>query len=197
MSHADRILQMAHDKNGIVTSTEVTNAGISRAHLTGLVDKGLLERVERGVYILPNVFEDEMFNLQTKFKRGIFSHETALFIHNLTDRTPIKFSMTFPVGYNTKSLQKATMKYSRVNKDYFEIGVISAKSPSGNPIRVYNTERTLCDILKARSHTDIQVLTDAFKRYTRLKHKDIPRLSEYAKQFHVDKKLQSYLEVLL
>lgn len=197
MSDADRILQMAHDKNGIVTSTEVTHAGISRAHLKGLVDKGLLERVERGVYILPTVFEDEMYNLQTKFKRGIFSHETALFIHNLTDRTPIKFSMTFPVGYNTKSLQKATMKYSRVKKGYFEIGVISAKSPSGNPIRVYNAERTLCDILKARSHTDIQVLTDAFKRYTRLKHKDIPRLSEYAKQFHVDKKLQSYLEVLL
>ncbi len=197
MSYSDRILQMAHEKNGIVTSAEVTNAGISRAHLKVLVDKGLLEHVERGVYVIPTVFNDEMFNLQTRFKRGIFSYETALFIHNLTDRTPIKFSMTFPVGYNTKSLQKANMKYSRVKKEYLEIGVVWAKSPAGNPIRVYNAEHTLCDILRARSHTDIQVLTDAFKRYTRLQHKDIPLLSEYAKLFHVEKKLQSYLEVLL
>lgn len=197
MSYADRILQMAHEKNGIVTSTEVTNADISRAHLKILVDKGLLERVERGVYIIPTVFDDEMLNLQTRFKRGIFSHETALFIHNLTDRTPIKFSMTFPAGYNTKSLQKTNMKYSRVKKDYFDIGVVWAKSPAGNPIRVYNVERTLCDILRARSHTDIQALTDAFKQYTRLQHKDIPLLSEYGKLFHVEKRLQSYLEVLL
>jgi len=197
MSNADRILQMAHKKNGMVTSAEVTNAGISRGHFKILVDKGLLERVERGVYIIPTVFEDEMFNLQTKFKRGIFSHETALFIHNLTDRTPIKFSMTFPVGYNTKTLQKTKMNYSRVKKDYFEIGLVWAKSPAGNPIRVYNAERTLCDILRARSHTDIQVLTDAFKQYTRLQRKDIPLLSEYGKLFHVASKLQSYLEVLL
>ena len=197
MSDADRILQMANEKNGIVTSAEVTNAGISRGHFKILVDKGLLERVERGVYIIPTVFEDEMFNLQTKFKRGIFSHETALFIHNLTDRTPIKFSMTFPVGYNTKTLKKTKMKYSRVKKDCFEIGLVWAKSPAGNPIRVYNVERTLCDILRARSHTDIQVLTDAFKQYTRLQRKDIPLLSEYGKLLHVEKKLQSYLEVLL
>ena len=54
MSNADRILQMAHEKNGMITSAEVTNAGISRGHLKILVDKGLLERVERGVYIIPS-----------------------------------------------------------------------------------------------------------------------------------------------
>lgn len=199
MNYAEQILQMAKENNGTVTAAEVTKAGILREHLKGLVDKGILERVERGVYIIPTIFEDEMFNLQMRFKRGIFSHETALFIHNLTDRTPIKYSMTFPKGYNTKSMQmqKANVKYTLVKKEHFEIGLVSAKSPAGNPIRVYNAERTLCDILQTKSHTDIQVITDAFKRYMRLTTKDIPRLSEYAKLFRVDKKLQSYLEVLL
>ena len=197
MSYADRILQMVHENNGTVTTAEVTNAGILRGHLKGLVDKGLLEHVGRGVYIIPTVFDDEMFNLQTRFRRGIFSHETALFIHDLTDRTPIRFSMTFPLGYNTTSLQKENVRYMRVKKERFDIGVVWAKSPGGNPIRVYNAERTLCDILRGRSNTDIQVLTDALKRYTHLKQKDIPLLSEYAKIFRVQKKLQSYLEVLV
>jgi len=197
MSYADRILQMVHENNGTVTTAEVTNAGILRGHLKGLVDKGLLEHVARGVYIIPTVLNDEMFYLQTRFRRGIFSHETALFIHDLTDRTPIKFSMTFPLGYNTTSLQKENVRYMRVKKKHFDIGVVRTKSPGGNPIRVYNAERTLCDILRGRSNTDIQVLTDAFKRYTHLKQKDIPLLSEYAKIFRVQKKLQSYLEVLV
>ncbi|MBA4365812.1 MAG: abortive phage infection protein [Coprothermobacter sp.] len=197
MSYADRILQMAHKNNGTVTTAEVTKAGILRGHLKGLVDKGLLEHVERGVYVIPTVLNDEMYGLQTRLRRGIFSHETALFIHDLTDRTPIKFSMTFPLGYNTTSLQKENVTYIRVKKEHFDIGVVWTKSPGGNPIRVYNAERTLCDLLRGRSNTDIQVLADAFRRYTRLKQQDIPLLSEYAKIFRVGKKLQSYLEVLV
>ena len=197
MSYADRILQMAHKNNGTVTTAEVTKAGILRAHLRGLVDKGLLEHVERGVYVIPTVLNDEMYGLQTRLRRGIFSHETALFIHDLTDRTPIKFSMTFPLGYNTTSLLKENVRYWRVTEEHFDIGAVWAKSPSGNPIRVYNAERTLCDLLRGRSNTDIQVLTDALKRYTRLKQKDIPLLSEYARIFRVEKKLRSYLEVLV
>jgi len=195
--NADRILRMAHDNNGIVTSSQITEAGILRGHLKNLVNKGLLERSERGIYIIPTVFDDELYNLQMRFKRGIFSHGTALFLHGLTDRTPIKYSMTFPLGYNTTTLNSENVKYFRVKSELYEVGLITAKSPSGNPIRIYNMERTLCDILKGRSNTDIQVISNAFKQYTRLAKKDIPLLSEYAKIFRVDKKLHSYLEVLL
>ena len=197
MTYADQILQMVHNNHGTITTAQVTEAGILRGHLKGLVDKGLLEHAGRGVYIMPTVLNDEMFYLQTRFKRGVFSHETALFIHDLTDRTPIKFTMTFPFGYNTTSLQNENVTYMRVTKEHFDIGVTWAKSPGGNPIRVYNAERTLCDLLRGRSNTDIQVLTEALRRYTSLKKKDIPLLSQYAKIFHVEKKLRSYLDVLL
>lgn len=73
----------------------------------------------------------------------------------------------------------------------------TTKAPGDNPIRVYNPERTLCDILTTRSNIGIQVITDAFKRNTRSLQKDILLLSEYAKQFQVDKKLQPYLDILL
>jgi hypothetical protein len=118
-------------------------------------------------------------------------------LHTCTDRTPIKYSMTFPLGYNTTSLKKENVYYFRVIEVRYPIGIICTKSPGGNPIRVYNPERTLCDILTTRSDTDIQVIIDAFKRYTRSLQKDIPLLSEYAKQFRVDKKLQAYLDILL
>ncbi len=58
-------------------------------------------------------------------------------------------------------------------------------------------ERTLCDILRKHNKTDIQIITDAFKRYVRRKDKNISLLCEYGKKLKVEEKLQSYLEVLL
>jgi len=197
MTYAEQILKIAYDNNGVVTSAQVTKDGILRQHLRVLVDKGLLEHSERGVYIIPTVFDDEMFNLQMRFKRGIFSHETALFLLDLTDRTPVKYSLTFPLGYNTTALNSENVKYYRVKASLYELGIITTKSPGGNNVRLYNPERTLCDILKGRSATEIQVVTDAFKRYAYLEKKNIPLLSKYAKLFRVEKKLRSYLEVLL
>lgn len=132
MTYAEQILKIAYKNNGTVTSAQVTKAGINRQHLKILVDKGLLERSERGVYIVPTNFDDEIFNLQSRYKRGIFSHETALFLLDMTDRTPIKYSMTFPLSYNTSILEKENVIYYRVKKELYELGIITGKSPGGN-----------------------------------------------------------------
>ena len=197
MNYAEQIINFAKKNNGVVTAAQVTEAGINRYYLTLLVKRNLLERSERGVYILPTTFDDEMFNLQSRYKKGVFSHGTALFLMGLTDRTPIKYSMTFPLKYNVSALKKENIEYYRVKDDLYELGVINGKTPNGNTVKLYNTERTLSDILKGRSKTEIQIVAEAFKRYAKLDRKDIPRLSEYAKLMRVEKRLRPYLEVLL
>ena len=197
MNYAEQIINFAKKNNGVVTAAQVTEAGINRYYLTLLVKRNLLERSERGVYILPTTFDDEMFNLQSRYKKGVFSHGTALFLMGLTDRTPIKYSMTFPLQYNVSALKKENIEYYRVKDDLYELGVINGKTPNGNTVKLYNAERTLSDILKGRSKTEIQIVAEAFKRYAKLDRKDIPRLSEYAKLMRVEKRLRPYLEVLL
>ena len=58
-------------------------------------------------------------------------------------------------------------------------------------------ERTLCDILRPQHAADIQVVSEAFKRYTDSKQKNIPLLSKYAARLGVEKRIRTYLEVLL
>ena len=55
--------------------------------------------------------EDEYLAAQYRCKKGIYSHETALYFHDLCDRTPLQFMLTFPNGYNTRIL-KDTNKYN-------------------------------------------------------------------------------------
>ena len=100
MGATEEIIKMAKGNNGTVTTAMVAAAGFSRGNIKYLVDKGMIEKSSRGIYILPEVWEDEIFNLQNRFKRGVYSHETALFLWDLTDRTPNKNHMTFPMNYN-------------------------------------------------------------------------------------------------
>lgn len=197
MGQTENILQLAMNNNGIVTSKMVTDNGLSKGILKYLYDNGKLEKIERGIYILPNKWEDEMYNLQLKFSKGIFSHETALFLLGVIDRTPINFDMTFPKGYNLTNVKKNSISTFQTKIEWYEKGIIFVDTPLQNKVRCYCAEKTLCDILKPKANTDIQVISQSFKNYTALKNKNISLLSQYAQELNVYDKVKKYLEVLL
>ena len=197
MGATETIIKMAKENNGTVTTAMVVAAGFSRGNIKYLVDKGMIEKSARGVYILPEVWDDEIFNLQNRFKRGIYSHETALFLWDLTDRTPNRYHMTFPVNYNLTKPKEEDIRCVQCKKELYDLGIAEVTTPGGNTVNAYNVERTLCDILRPHSRVDIQIVTEAFKRYAIRSDKTIPILSEYAKILKVETRLRSYLEVLL
>lgn len=197
MRATEMIIKIAKENNGTVTTAMVVAAGFSRGNIKYLVDKGMIEKTARGVYILPEVWEDEIFNLQNRFKRGIYSYGTALFLWNLTDRTPNRYHMTFPANYNLSKPKEENIRCVQCKKALYDLGITEVMTPGGNTVRAYSVERTLCDILRPHSRMDIQIVTEAFKHYATRANKNIPVLSEYAKMLKVETKLRSYLEVLL
>jgi hypothetical protein len=44
--------------------------------------------------------------IQYKCKKAIYSHETVLFFHNLSDRTPLTFMIIVPSGYYSRYLKE-------------------------------------------------------------------------------------------
>lgn len=183
--------------NGRITSKEANAAGIHRMYLKQLIDEGKLIRVERGIYQDLSSFEDELFNIQTLYPNAIFSFETALFVHSLLERTPFYWTITVKGTYHTKKLDNSGIYVKHSSENLYPIEIVEVKSPAGNTIKTYSQERTLCEILTKKNATDIQVITYAIKTYANQKRKNIPRLLELSKIFHVEKKLRPYLEVLL
>jgi predicted transcriptional regulator of viral defense system len=192
-----QIQAFLQNTRGIVTSKQVTEAGLHRSILSELVKAKEIVRVSRGVYLKPTTWEDEMYLLQYRFSKGIFSHETALYLHGMTDRTPARFTMTFPWGYNAASLKDENLTTKRVIKEYYELGAMEMPSPLGNTIKAYGIERTLCDIVHGNNTCDIQIVNQAMKRYVETKGKDIQKLMNYAEKLHVKPKILNYMEILL
>ena len=190
----EELLEASED--GTITAAQVTEAGLHRSVLQEFVKSGEMYRFGRGLYVRSSAWEDDFYLLQRKYGRGIYSHDTALYLLGYSDRTPAKYTMTFPKGYNAPSLKQENLIIKRVVPENYEFGRIEIESPSGNPIRVYDLERTLCDILRG-SGSDVQIVGEAMKRYAASKDKNIHKLMQYADQLRVKPKVLRYMEVLL
>lgn len=197
MNKKDKIKELLEEStDGTISTSQVTAKGLYRGVLHDLVDIGVLNRFGRGLYVRNDVWEDDFYLLQRKYGRGIYSHDTALYLLGYSDRTPSQYTMTFPKGYNSPSLKQENIIIKRAVSDNYFMGIIEIQSPCGNPIRIYNLERTLCDILRGNS-IDIQIVNAAMKKYASSKDKNIHALLQYADKLRVKSKVLRYLEVLL
>ena len=193
----EKLREILFAQNGILLTSDLAKHGISRTYLSILEADGEIQRVSRGVYSAANAIADEMAGLQSRYKRAVFSHETALYLWELTDRTPLFYSVTVPTGYNATPLKASGAKVYFVKQDLFALGLTTMRSPHGNDIRTFNLERTIIDILRNRNQIDIQFVNEALKRYVGKKERNIDLLYNFARQFRIQKIVRTYLEVLL
>jgi len=197
LSPLERTRKILAGQNGTLLTTDLAKFNIPRTYLSILERNGEIERVSRGVYQAKDTIEDELFRIQATCRSAVYSHETALYLHDLTDRSPLRYSLTVPVGYHSASLIQGGYKIFYVNRSVFDLGLITLKSPHGNPIRATGLERTICDIVRSRNQIDTQLLYDALKRYVRKSEKNIDLLYSYAQKFRIQKIVREYVELLL
>jgi predicted transcriptional regulator of viral defense system len=162
-----------------------------------LEKKGEIERISRGVYSVPGKMVDEMYGIQARYRGAIFSHETAAYLLDLTDRTPLFYSVTVPAGYNATSLKAGGARVYFVNRDLYPLGSITVKSSHENNIKTFNLERTICDLLRNRNQIDVQQINESMKRYVGKKDRNIDQLYSYARKFGIQKVIRESIETLL
>ncbi|UJL45833.1 type IV toxin-antitoxin system AbiEi family antitoxin domain-containing protein [Virgibacillus sp. NKC19-16] len=197
MDYRSELLNVVKENNGLVLTKDVEGSGIPRHYLTTLVRENVLDRVGHGVYISREAFEDEMYILQARNKSVIFSHETALYLHDLTDRDPLQLVVTIPTSNNGTKLKEDGGKVYKIKRELQTLGMMEAETVYGRPVTIYNKERTICDLVRSRSSIDIAVLNEGIKRYLESNDRNIPLLLRYADKFNVQRILRNYLEILL
>lgn len=197
MKQKEIVMQLLEERNGLITSGEAREAGVSYKTIQRLHLSGELEKLEYGLYMDPNQIEDEYFIAQYRCKEGIFSHETALYFHNLSDRTPITMMMTIPSGYNTRLLvEQDKYKFFYIDASLHKLGKIEIESPFGHLIEIYDKERTICDCIKKKDQLDTDMVKEAIKRYMQTPGAEFAKLIEYAEIFKIKEQVRIYLEVL-
>ncbi|MGO1369919.1 type IV toxin-antitoxin system AbiEi family antitoxin domain-containing protein [Senegalia sp. (in: firmicutes)] len=197
MTKNELVMELIKKNNGFVTANEAVSAGINNKTLQRMHQSGEIERVEQGLYMNPDQMEDEYLLTQYRCRKGIFSHETALYFHDLTDRTPFQLMLTIPSGYNTRLLkEKEKFKFFYIREKLHTIGRITMETPFGHQVYVYNKERTICDCLKKKDQLDTDLVNEGVKRYMKTPGADYSKLLNYADVFNIKDLVRKYMEVL-
>lgn len=118
---------------------------------------------------LKNLFEDTQFNIE--------------FIHKSIYQYFVSEYMNVQIRY--------------ASKETYELGVCEVASSSGNRVRVYDKERSICNLIMDRNKVEVQNFQTAIKEYMSLKDKKIFRLIEYAEKLGIRDEVMKYVEGLV
>jgi len=180
-------------KNSYITTSDLINIGISKTSIPKLIEDGILKKVSHGIYMKPDVLEDEYYLIQLRYPKTVFSYNTAFHILNMTNLTPSIIDITSIRG----KAVVGNYNVHYVTEDKFELGIITVESPFGNPIKVYNAERTICDMLKSDTEFDLELQNRILDSYFKSINKNIKRLEEYSKKLGVYEKVNTIIEVMM
>lgn len=197
MDYINELIAIAQEYGGIIETKIAVAHGISKAMLYKLCKENKIHRVAQGQYILPDDMQDELLSISKRSKQIIFSHETALFLHGISDRTPFEHTITVPSDYTVSTSIRNECKIYYIKPELFTLGRATMTTPAGNEVPVYDFERTICDIIRSRNKVGTETFLSALKLYAANPKKDLNKLHFYAKKMRVANVLRQYLEVLL
>lgn len=185
------------ENDGCITTEDVLDLGFSKQSFYNVLDKLNLEKYSHGIYKRKDIAVDDLYLIQKRFPKAIFSLETALYLHGYAVREPNKYCVTIPANYNSAHIKKMPLLICYANIKNYTIEIVEAKTIYGNTVKVYSMERTVCDILKNKNSIDIQNFQYVMNNYLRSSKVNIDLLMNLAKLFKIEKKLKIYTEVLL
>lgn len=193
MEKIEKIKEIVEKNKGILYVKDLEKYNIHRQYLKELEGIGYLRKVARGLYVKKDREVNEFFIMGQRYESGIYSHNTALYFYNLTDRTPLKLDMTFPSNIRIKN---DIIRSHYIKDENYLLGLTNMELKDGTSIKIYNLERTICDIIRDKNKIDPQIFNTAMKGYSKINNKNFHLLSKYAKELKIQNKLQQYMEVL-
>lgn len=185
--------------NFTMTTAQLNKEKLYYRDIQRMLDEGLIEKVRRGYYHwIEDYGTSEVALINSLFPDAVFCMETALFFYKYSDRNPAEWNIT--VDKNT-SRQRTNIDYPFIKAYRVEPALLNLGETDGiiefTKVRIYDRDRTICDVLRNMSKMDKEIFNKAIQRYVNDPQKNIPNLMEYAKALRVQKKVNDLIGVWL
>jgi len=195
---ANQIIQIVK-RLGIVRPRDMDEYGIHRKYIHMLYDQGMLNRIGRGLYTLPDTDPSENRSFAEASKRvpsGVICLLSALRFHGLTTQSPYEIWMA--IGHKARSPREPGMpiRITRYSGESLTAGV-EEHNIEGVSIRVYNPAKTVADCFKFRNKIGLDVAMEALRDCHSSRKYTMDELWKFAKICRVANIMKPYLEFLV
>lgn len=189
--------RMMETGDGSISRKEAIAEGIPPAAFARYVSSKNLVRISRGVYA-KNETVDELFQLQRRYPRIVYSGMTTLYLLGLTDRIPDSIEFTIPKGCRVRkeSIGLNIICHIENNVELFDLGNVSAETMFGNSVTCFSKEKMVVEMIRKRDDYDSELFLKAVKTFLKGKDKDMDFLFRYARMRKVEEKVYRILEAM-
>jgi len=194
MIEKQKIIQEFEKHGGVLKTSELKELGLSSRQIKKLLQEGEISKIKYGYYELADEVNPEEVMIVRLFPEAVIFLESALLHYHYTDRIPTAWQIA--VDRDSEKSQY-NIEYPLVEPYYQEpkylsIGVTTFEV-HGVKVRIFDRDRTMCDIMRYEKKLEKEVFTNGVMRYNKDPHKNIRRLFEYAEMFNITKKVQSQI----
>lgn len=183
---------------GYVTRKDVVDGKIPTIYLSRYVRKYNLNQIARGFYAEENWIVDPYVVFQYKYPQFIYSFASAIYLQNLGDIIPNYLEVTGPLNYRPMSKSNyGVITHTDTVDESYNLGITDIYTNLGNKIKVYDKEKTICDLIKFKDKVEFEVYVKALKNYAKSQDKNVNKLMRYARILKIENKLRNQMEVIL
>ena len=196
-TYTDKVLELVK-KAGVLRPRDLKPYGIPRTYLSRLHAIGKLQRISRGLYVLPSTNVSEHRSLAESCKRipkGVICLLSALRFHELTTQSP--YEVWLAIG---EKAWRPRMEYPPLRIVHFSSVALSAGVEEhrieGVIVHVFTPAKTVADCFKYRNKIGLDVAIEALRECWRAKRCTMDDLWQYANICRVQNVIRPYLESL-
>lgn len=192
------IRESFHKHGGVLKTKELKKIGLTSRQIKKLLQEEVLEKVKYGYYVLSGEMVFEEVIIARLFPDAVLFLETALLHYGYTDRIPRNWQIA--VDKDSEKSQYSIdyppiEPYYQTSK-YLDIGVTTYEM-NNVEIKIFDRDRTMCDIMRYEKKLEKEVVTNAVTRYLKDSKKNIRQLFEYADRLNITQKVQSRIGMWL
>lgn len=190
-------LELLHEK-GVVRAHELAQLGVAGETLQQLLRKGVIVRISRGLYALPDRAlneHDQLAQLAIKYPRMVFCLLTALQIHGLTTQAPHEVWVAMSPNARAPQVSYPPLRIVRLSDPGMQVVTISLDGVVRIPVT--SVAKTVADCFKFRNKIGLDIALEALRDAWRQKKVTMDELWESAQLCRVANVMRPYLESLV
>jgi len=184
---------------GVARPADLESHGFPRSHIYHLAKRGLVERVNRGVYAVSDHDQTERHSLALIAKRvphGIICLLSALDFHELTTQLPHQVWVAIPEKAWRPKIDHPPLRITRFSGEALEQGV-ETHTIEGVPVRITSVAKTVADCFKYRNKIGLEVALEALRDAWRERRVTMDDIDRFARICRVERLMRPYLEAVI
>ncbi|MBM4176546.1 MAG: Abortive infection protein AbiEi [Ignavibacteria bacterium] len=193
------IIKIFEKHKGYARMKELRNQKIHPRKITKAISEGIIEKIKPGLYKLVNYPWDEngsFADVCKSNKKAVICLTSASSYYELTTFNPSYITVAVPHNSPGFKLEYPPIQVYYFPHKYYETGIIQVETKSGI-IRIYNLEKTICDLFRYRTKIGDDIVIESLKSYLELKKRDINKLFEFAETLSVKEKMLPYVKAIV